>query len=185
MHHVDQPVTPELAQKAKLIKDSPLFTHTFMVGANHLMEKQQLFLTLAQIKPVSFISAAHRNGSGLLDTKADDQAEVAAFLDQLGLSHSITGDEYETQVVVSSDRKLIDEYLKADGDNEQQGKLLGYPLTAVLGSLDGKWRDDEGELLKAKGLGGFPFFRLSQEHYDEELERIEDWKRILEVYGLA
>lgn len=184
MHDIDKPDNAELAKKAKLIKDSPLFTHTFMVGANHLMEKQQLFLTLAQIKPVSFISAAHHEGPGQLDTMADDAAGVAAFLDQLGMAHSITGDEYETQVVVSTDRKLVDEYLKADGDNEQQGKLLGYPLTAVHGSLDGKWRDDEEELLKAKGLQGFPFFRLSQEHYKEELEEVMRWKNILGAYGL-
>lgn len=183
------PITtsPELLAKAKLLKDGPFFTATFVVGANSLIEKQQVFLTLAGVKPVSYVSAARWTGDPTkLESTADDKRALGIFLDQLGLAYHLSGDESETLVVVSKDRSLVEAFLSApDEDNRIRGDLLGYPKTAIEGAEARDWREDETELLEANGLAGMVFFRLSQDHYAEELEVIRQWRRILEVYGLT
>ncbi|HEU5157678.1 MAG TPA: hypothetical protein VFU43_11845 [Streptosporangiaceae bacterium] len=187
LQHSIPSASPELLAKAKLIKDSPFFTATFVVGANPLIEKQQVFLSLVGIKPVSYVSAAHWTGDpAKLESAADDKHELGAFLDELGLAYHFSGNESETLAVVSKDSRLVEEFVNApDEDNRTRGRLLGYPQTAIEWAETRNWREDEADLLEANGLAGMVFFRFSRDHAGEELEVVRQWRRILETYGLA
>ncbi len=180
-------IDPAVAAKAKLLFNSTLLSATFLVGANRLIEKQQVFLTVLGIKPVSQVSAAHWVGDpAKLESVADDTEALKKLFDQLGLSYHLFGDESELQAVVSLDAKLVDQFVHApDDDNVTRGKLLGYPLTAIEYAETRHWRDDEPELLAKADLSGYPFFRFSREHYQEELATIRRWQQILAAYGLA
>lgn len=100
-------IDPALAAKAKLLLNSPPLSATFMVGANTLIEKQQTFLAVLDIKPVSQVSAAHWAGNpSKLESVADDTEALKKLFAQLGLSYHLFGDESELGAVVSMDATL-------------------------------------------------------------------------------
>lgn len=175
-------VNDGLLAKAALLRASPLFVHP----CDPLAEKQALFLSLAGWKPVSEVVSGHwePTESGRR-TVPDDPAAVGAFLEQLGLACSLSGDDSGTDAVVSLKHGLVVEY-QAATDHQVVGRLLGYPSTAALAFPARSLPLDEQERIEEEaGLAGYSVpFAFSRSHWRQELRLVTVWVEVLRAYGL-
>lgn len=171
-----------LQAKAKILKESQLFG----VEEDH---RQAIFLVLAGLKPVSQATSGHwediENGRRRVADKVED---VEALLSSLGLVYSLSETPEGIDAVVSLDQALIDEYLVAvvREDLETIGRLFGYPETAYTAYAQGDYLDStkDEELRAQPGMydGGFSF---SPGHYQEEVEVLKQWYKVLADYDLV
>ena len=187
-HSSEQPLSAELLGKAKLLKKTSLFVNP-SDGAG-LFEKQMIFLVLAGYKSVATALSGHWvDIPGGRRTVADDPQTVRTFLQSLGLAFSLSDfDGHATVAVVALKQELIDEYARGS-DHSTFGRLYGYPETAVsaftLGGqalLDDKeqqQRENEAEL-----PDGLTNFRLSRNHWADELEVVRQWCVVLRTADL-
>lgn len=109
-------------------------------------------------------------------------------------------DEKEFKFLVAENRENLDELEKAtlEGDDKKIGSLFGFPETAIEAFDKGKREErlaetmlDEGEwwkklsskekkaFLEEKVLN-FLNFKLSKEHWEEELGQVRKWQKTLE-----
>jgi hypothetical protein len=189
---------PALAQKAKLLKETPYF----VVDNNaFLYEKQLIFYVLAGVKLASEVGSCHMEelSPTYLESRPDDQQEVAAFLESLGLHYAFKS-SYNGTVTVSLDEELIRTYHHLDtltdeaSIYEAYGRLYGYPETAVAACV-ANWVHDQPTLMNMEeqeqiereaGLPrGTAVFRFSKAHWQAELAVVRDWYAVLVQYGMG
>jgi hypothetical protein len=122
---------------------------------------------------------------------ADDPKLVGEFLTSLGLEYDLSSfDGRATDALVSLDRRLLRQYQEADaGDFATAGRLFGYPesaVTAFAAGLD-HLLSLEVKNRHAAEAGIDPdlvMFRLSQEHWVEELKVAARWQQLVQSAGL-
>lgn len=176
-------LTPDLLAKAQKLKASPLFVNP-STGAE-LLEKWQIFLVLAGCKPVSEVASGHWvEVPGGRQTVADDPKQVGALLQSLGLHYHLSDlDGHATGAIVALTPETLDKYLHASGSSSV-GELFGYPKTAVKAFEQG-----ESALLpvaeqeQREREAGLPdiltTFRLSRNHWADELNVVKAWFNVL------
>lgn len=181
-------IDSELMRKANVLKGSPLFVGT-CEGAE-LVDKQQIFLVLAGVKPVAEACSAHleRTNDGQ-EYVADDEREVGGFLKSLGLEYSLWQAAHfpGTMAAVSLKPELVRKYSEAKG-SKRIGALFGYPKTAVEAfEKNDCMSADEQDLREREAKLGWEFvpFRFSREHWRDEAEVARQWYVTLEKYGLT
>jgi len=176
-----------LQQKAEHLKKSLLFVR-HEEGVT-LSEKQDIFLVLAGIKPVSFV-CSHQ----IIETtdgrtaRRDNPTAVAKFLDSLGLFYQIETDEHFTCAHISLDDKLLELMSSLHGDHLQIGLLYGYPKTAAEAFATKKTLSEEktAKLLERAHIPrSFSQFMFSKDYYMEELETLKHWRLVLAQYQLV
>jgi len=183
-------LTPQLLRAAAILKASPLFVD--ITGDGHSYhQKQTLFLVLAGEKPVGEALSGHIERLGDRGRAvADNPDEVGTFLSSLGLAYDLSdSDESVTQAFVSLDPTLLQQYRTAlTGDAGAAGRLFGYPDTAVAAFAAGPdWLlppDDQDRYVRAAGLMAMDF-RLSKDHWREELATVARWQVLIRAAGLA
>jgi hypothetical protein len=166
-----------------------------------LSEKQLIFYVLAGIKPLSEVSSCHMEwlSPTYAESRGDDQAGVAAFLDSLGLRYAFRR-PYDGNVTVSLQAELLRSLDAVDlGADEatiyrRYGQLYGYPDTAVEAAV-AEWVHDRPSLLSMKEQervedeSGLPrdafLFRLSTAHWQDEVETVRSWYAVLRAYGMT
>ena len=179
-------IDPELARKAKLLRDSKLFVNP-SEGAE-MIEKWMIFLALAGQKPVSEACSGRwvQVSSTRRVTVPDDPAEVKSFLESLGLACEVTPEENTVVVAVSLKPELLKEY-QDNQDVRVHGRLFGLPETAVAAMADGNCLpiDEQDGYVREAGFGDLDVqFRLSRDHWREELETPKRWVALLKAYDL-
>lgn len=176
---------PDLLKKAQRIRQSEYFMSDPDWG--HLRDKQQLFLTLAGIKPVSEIYAAHTEPTedGGWQSVPDDPKGVAELLDSLGLAHRFLELPHYILAVVTRDPQTLQTFWNCKDDAER-GKLLGYPQTAIDAyMIDRRMPGDKQDaIMEHEGLSQLYGFCLSRTHYTEEIQTLRTWRTLLQAYGL-
>lgn len=183
------PIDAGLLHKARQLKQSSLFVNP-SDGAE-LLEKQLIFLVLAGCKPVAEVASGHWiDVPGGRRTVADDPGLVGEFLHSLGLFYHLSdfgGRATGATVAVTSE--TLEQYTRAMGSSNV-GKLFGYPDTAVRAFQTGESAllpTGQQELREQEA--GLPdtltMFRLSLDHWAEELEVIEEWYSVLQTAGLV
>lgn len=182
----DIPLDPALIQKSRLLRSSRLFSPRN--GYDALSEKKLLFLALAGAKPVSAASSSHwltteRGGKAA----PDDPAEVAAFLEHLGLFYELEARESVTIAYVSLRQASLASFLAVRADDAAAGRWYGYPKTAIESFVAGDSMpfDDQQSAEKALGVPLFSTFRLSRRHAAAEIAAMRRWWLILEQYGMT
>lgn len=180
---------PVLAEKARILLASQYFVGT--QAAARLVEKQQLFLALAGLKPVAEATTGHLAPMpGGWHTVYDDPAAVGAFLDSLGLQHRIRHDEVGTDALVSLDAVLLEKYQQASqrDDAATIGELFGYPATATAAFIANQCMSiEEQERIEQKAWPAddfYPNFGFSQDHWQDELAVCQRWYAALRLYGM-
>jgi len=189
---------PQLKIKAQLLRDSPLFS-TSVVEEPH-MQKHNIFLALAGLKPVSEASSGHfittGHGRRLVP---DDPAEVTLLLHQLGLRYRIKRKPHYLLVQVSLSEERLEEYEVLDELSSpretytEAGRLFGYPKTAVEAFAAAHTTDRDVRLPRleqdvVERAAGIPEtadvdFWFSRDHWREELPVVKNWCRVLRQYG--
>lgn len=191
------PVDPQLKIKSQLLRDAPLFG-TSVAEEPHI-QKHNIFLALAGLKPVSEASSGHfvstSNGRRLVP---DDPAEVTLLLHQLGLHWRITRKPYYLLVQVSLSEECLEQYeaageLSAEEAYRETGSLFGYPKTAVEAFVAAQTTDRDPRLPRPEQdaierAAGIPEtadidFWFSRDHWREELPVVKEWCRVLRQYG--
>lgn len=186
---------PNLAKKAKLLLES-----SYLTGDGSLSAKQLVFYTLAGIKPVSEVDSCHLVwlSPTYAESRNDSRAGVRSFLKSLGLQCAFK-DPYDGTVMVSLQKELLQAMrsIKTRGDEatvyQRYGELYGYPETAVeavvnewVRGLPSLLSNDEQDRVESDS--GLPrdafFFRLSKEHWQEELQTLREWYGMLVLYRL-
>ncbi len=185
-HSKRKAIDPELAHKAKLLRLSNLFVDPAEGSA--LVHKQNIFLVLAGLKPVSEASSGHwlTTASGR-HTVADDPEEVGRFLESLGLTYDLHKKYYVTNAVVALTKKVLDRYLGRTSGSGPAGHLLGYPDTAVTAFIHDECMtmDEQDRVEEGADLHGYIVpFRFSLAHWQTELAVVRQWRDTLMVYGL-
>jgi hypothetical protein len=182
---------PDLVRKAELLKHSEFFVGT--TDGAPLVEKQQIFLVLATVKPLSSVMTGHwvpttEDGRVIgRHTVGDDPKEVKAFLDSLGLASKVAFEGYATTAVVTNRPGLLSEYQHAT-DSVAVGRLFGFPETAIAAFAGATCMDTEEQhrIEKEAGIPDFvPTFRFSRDHWCEELSTVKEWSELLHAYGLG
>ena len=190
---------PTLLTKAKALKDSKLFTNP-RTSEPELFEKQNIFLVLAGIKPLTEILSYHEEltKDGLGKIVADPPKEVMAFVQSLGLVCDLSlSDEDHTLCIIASGKDRISEYLQSDSRSFIKiGSLFGFPRTAAEAyeqafsddgdrnlclSFEEQDKIEQDAHLFTSGAGFF----FSRAHWHEELELVKQWQDLLEAYGLG
>jgi hypothetical protein len=177
-------LNPTLVSKAQLLRASSLFSPR----GDHesLIEKKTLFLCLAGLKPVSAAGSGHWLTTSLGGKReVDDPDAVRDLLGQLGFVFEL---EVRSDVVlayVSLSRRTLAEYWAMRHDSREEGRLFGYPMTAVDAYVVGEsmLADQQSAAQQAFGAPVFSTFRLSREHAAAELEVMHQWWAMLELYG--
>lgn len=180
---VIHPTSTELHAYADQLRKTNLFVGTG--DETWSIDKQYIFLTLAGLKPVSEVVSGHWEPTPTGRTSvADSMEEVSDFLTSLGLFFKPT--LYKSYVLADIARsdELLEEYRVASetGDTATVGRLHGFPLTAVDAYAAGTSMDiRKQDELKVDHVG----FRLSPDHYEEEIAAVAPWQELLKEYGLA
>jgi hypothetical protein len=179
----------ELYRKAQILRAAPLFEDRG--GAHH--QKAILFLVLAGAKPVGEASSGHMVRVGDVGhSVADNPKLVEKFLSSLGLTCEVTKSVIAgaTDAVVSLDPNLVAQYRQAaNGDFATVGRLFGYPETAVTAFAAGPDRlltaGEQDRYVAEAGINpDVVMFRLSREHWADELIVAARWQQLLEAAGL-
>ncbi|SRR6266496_1519111 len=141
----------ELGRQARLLRESEYFV--WPIEDASMAAKQDIFLVLAGLKPVSETTSGHWvPHPGGQRTVADDPKEVGRFLESLGLAYHLAGDERGTDAVVALRPELVEEYVRAD-DSSSVGRLFGYPESAVAAFVKGECMPvDEQERIEGYSL---------------------------------
>lgn len=188
---------PMLAEHAKQLLASPFFGGTDA----SLYEKQLIFYVLARIKPVSEVDSYHMEWLSPTygESRSDDQADVAAFLESMKLHYAFKS-PYDGTVTVSLRPELLDALQAIDlhGDEatvyRRYGELYGYPKTAVEAAVaewvHGRpWLLSNTEQDRVEEESGLPHeafcFRLSKAHWRKELATVRQWYEVLVAYGMG
>lgn len=167
-----------LVEKSKIIKEADIKS---LIGEHFYSNKQEIFLTLSGLKPVSMI--------GGIDSL--DLPKVTDLLNQIGLYYQISK-EYPETIFVSKNQeniilyKSISEQGKVDKTNKN-GLLLGFPESAVeaFDKNDCLGYEDQRRVTEALGINpDFTPFRLSRWNYKEEIKIIAKWYNTLRLYDL-
>lgn len=188
-----------LEQKAKHIKESSLFINP-SDGAE-LLDKQNIFLVLAGLKPMSEVFSGHweQVSPTRRRTKADDPNEIGAFLNSLGLKYSLRLESNATVATIALSQEIIDRTNTLVNEATEQrhvtresqaeiGALYGFPPTAVKGFIKNLILDNKTQekVVQEAGLPGyFVGFFLSKDHYREELTIMKERYELLRQYGLV
>lgn len=183
--------SPELQKKAQMLLSSDLFLSN--IENCPLLEKQNIFLVLSGLKPVSFVTSNHLSGDPHMaqESHGDDPSFVSSFLLSLGLYSKLFTDKYSTDAIVSLNQKFIDEVESHMDDPIHCGILYGYPKTAIQAfvSEDKSLRLTEEEQEKTMRDNGipecFPHFIMSKKYFTEEIKIIKSWFDICREYGMV
>jgi hypothetical protein len=178
-----------LAAKAGQLLASPHFD-TINDGSARYVEKQGILLALCGKKPVSeAVTSRYVQIPGGRQSTPDDETQVAALLDDLGLAYFLRSDEYVTVAVVSLDPTLVGQYKQAIGREDgarRVGQLFGYPATAIAAfeADDLLSMDEQDDLMNAAGLPLLmPQFCMSRTHAAEELSVLQEWHKTIAAFG--
>lgn len=173
-------------------------------------DRMNLVLTYYGEKPCTTIEIDYFAKKPLAETgeAEEKRAQLEEALLASGLEFSVieteeideNGFDYkEFKFLIGKDKNVIAELQKAieEGDTETEGRLYGFPDTAVEAFVRGhredrfgevmldekKWwkelSEEEKEKLLEEGVLNFKNFKLSKEHYQEELETLRKWQGLI------
>jgi hypothetical protein len=178
-------------RKARLLRDTPFFVNG--CDGAELVDKQQIFLVLAGLKPVAEVASNHQETfAAVRKTVADDPRAVGAFLESLDLACAVWPAPHfnATMAAVALTPGLVKAYRKAlmRDDPLPIGRLLGYPETAVRAFAENHSVPImEQEQFEQQEDVEWPFvpFRFSHDHWRDEAEVARKWYAILRQYDLG
>lgn len=167
-----------LTTAAAIIKQADILTDP---------NKQYAFLTFAGVKPVSTVhvrSGGHRQLQSLRDIFGRLQMHLDVD------PNDYCSSRHTSEVLISRSRALLDALhsSRQARDNYSIGRLFGYPETAVRAYVDRtilSW-DEQNRYQAIFGLGYPEFcigFRLSREHYRDEIFEVNRWYQLLAQHG--
>jgi hypothetical protein len=118
-----------------------------------LYEKQLIFYVLAGVKPASEVGSFHMEelSPAYAEARPDDQRDVAAFLESLGLHYAFKS-SYDGMVTVSLSEGSIRARCNINIPTneasiyEASGRLYGYPET-VIAACVANWVYDQSTLM--------------------------------------
>jgi len=180
-------------KEIEMIEKSPLF----------YQEKVSLALATLGEKPVSWIDVSERYNqtktkrkeNKILNQLEVEKNQVQQILNELGLVYEIKKFKIEEETTFNSgydflvskkqeDLSLFRESIKAK-DDKKIGECLGYPETATNGFINNNILDynelpkEEAEKLINEETSKFLTFRLSKDHWQEELEVVRSWQLLI------
>lgn len=180
-------IPEDIKEKVARLKASSHFD-TINEGSARYIEKQEILLALCGKKPVSeAVTCRYVNDPDGRHSVPDDETQVAALLDSLGLAYHIWSDEYATMAVVSLDSALVKRYVDSIGHGHTNiGLLFGYPKTAVdaFQTKHALTLSEHDARMAAAGLPEFmPQFVMSRAYADDEIKVLRDWHDTIVAYG--
>ena len=178
-------------REIEMIEKSPLF----------YQDKMDLALTYLDEKPVSWIDVSERyeqteeKEDEILDELESKKDQVQQMLDKIGFVYEMK--KFKTKerttynsgydFIVSKSSENLFRFKKAleKGDEKEIGLCLGYPKTAVEGFINKNTLDykdlpkkESKKLIKEK-TSKFLEFRLSKDHWRDELKTVRKRQRLI------
>lgn len=178
-----------LAAAAEIIRQADILTNE---------GKQYAFLTVAGLKPVSTVDVSPERdlGDGLYTYSPRQLQTLRDVFGRLQMHQDIDPNGYcnywdTLRVSISRSEALLDTLRNArkTRDDYSIGRLYGYPETAVRAYADRimlSW-DEQDRYWDIFGSGDPEFcigFRLSREHYVNEIFEVNRWYLLLAQHGL-
>lgn len=177
-----------LTDAAEIIRQADILTDS---------GKQYAFLTFAGVKPVSSIHVRPERylADGLYAYSFRQLRSLGNVSRRLQMYQGVDPNDYcnswsTLEVSISRSEALLDVLGRATKtrDNYLIGRLYGYPETAVRAYVDQtmlSW-DEQERYWDIFGVGDSEFcigFRLSREHYMDEIFEVNRWCQLLAQYG--
>jgi len=176
-----------MKKKVDTLKASKLFVNNTEQG--RLTEQQSILLTLTGQKPVSEVTTGIK-----VDTPTgwksapENHDKIQDLFSRLGVQCSIQDDDHASNVIISTNTTLLNQYLKSKELDEINGALFGYPKTATEAFGDNNLMmslEEQDKIMISEGLPLFmPNFRFSKLHYTEELKVLHSWYETFKKYNL-
>lgn len=170
----EQPIQNEYQEKIKNLIE---LLSALKIGPE---QKANIALVIMELKPATELYLYKNN---------DPEDLVCETLTNCGLEvRKKETTEKCLKFAIAKDPNIAEQLLKINGnkDHELYGRLMGYPNTAIQAFLNKEDLLDqatENRLLQNNDEIYMGYFKLSKNHYQEELELMETWNQAIKEHA--